>query len=195
MRYSAAFLDRDGTLIVDRGYLGDPSGVELLPGAAQAVTLLNARAIPVYVVTNQSGIGRGRYTEEDFWAVHDEMERQLALRGAALDGVGFCPHDPRRAPACECRKPGLALYRELAEHRGISLADALFIGDRVRDVLPALRTGGTGFLVRSAGTEPGEEPPAGIRVAPDLWRAVSRALGRAAGPAVGGSNEADDDER
>jgi D-glycero-D-manno-heptose 1,7-bisphosphate phosphatase len=175
MRFSAAFLDRDGTLIRDRGYLGDPSGVELLPGAAEAVALLNARAIPVYVVTNQSGIGRGLYSEDDFWAVHDELERQLALRGSALDGVAFCPHDPRAVPACACRKPGLALYRELAGRRGIRLSEALFVGDRAHDVLPALEVGGTGFMIEPASGGVEERPP-GVRPATSLWDAVSRAL-------------------
>jgi histidinol-phosphate phosphatase family protein len=186
LRYSAAFLDRDGTLIRDRGYLGDPAGVELLPGAARAVALLNARAIPVYVVTNQSGIGRGLYTEADFWVVHDEMERQLALRGSALDGVAFCPHDPRGGSACACRKPGLALYRELAERRGIRLAEALFVGDRPHDVLPAERTGGTGFMVRTGPGDESGEVPDSVEVVEDLWEAVTRALGPGGG---------DDDER
>lgn len=176
MRYSAAFLDRDGTLIRDRGYLGDPAGVELLPGAARAVAVLNARAIPVYVVTNQSGIGRGLYTEADFWAVQDELERQLALRGSALDGVAFCPHDPRAGGACSCRKPGLALYRELAERRGIVLADALFVGDRAHDVLPAVRLGATGFMVRTETSDVPEGVPDSVSVVGDLWEAVTKAL-------------------
>lgn len=178
VRYAAAFLDRDGTLIRDRGYLAEPAGVELLPGAARAVALLNLRAIPVYVVTNQSGIGRGLYTEEDFWAVQDELERQLALRGSALDGVAFCPHDPTTGPDCECRKPGLALYRELAERRGIRLAESLFVGDRPRDVLPAVRTGGTGFMVQTGAAEDTAlDVPASVRVARSLWEAVTTALG------------------
>ena len=146
MRYAAAFLDRDGTIIRDRGYPSDPSAVELLPGAADAVALLNARAIPVVVVTNQSGIGRGLYTEDDFWEVQRELERRLALLGCAVDEVRFCPHDPEREPACECRKPGLALYRRVAAARGIRLAESLFIGDRPRDVLP----GGTADPGREA---------------------------------------------
>jgi histidinol-phosphate phosphatase family protein len=175
MRYSAAFLDRDGTLIRDRGYLGDPAGVELLPGAGRAVALLNARAIPVYVVTNQSGIGRGLYTEEDFWAVQDELERQLALGGSALDGVAFCPHDPR-AGGCSCRKPGLALYRQLAERRGIRLEDALFVGDRAHDVLPAVEVGATGYLVRTGEGAAPTEVPGSVTIVEDLWEAVTRAL-------------------
>lgn len=181
MRYSAAFLDRDGTIIRERGYPSDPGGVELLPGAAAAVALLNARAIPVVVVTNQSGIGRGLFSEEDFWNVQREMERRLAMAGSAVDDVRFCPHDPRQEPPCECRKPGLALYRQAARARGIELSRALFVGDRPRDVLPAVRVGATGILVRTGHAYEPSEVPEGVREADDLRAAVSLALQLGAG--------------
>lgn len=176
MRYSAAFLDRDGTIIRDRGYPDDPSRVELLPGVEVALALLNARAIPVVVVTNQSGIGRGLYEEEDFWNVEREMERRLAVRGCAVDDVRFCPHDPGREPPCACRKPGLALYQEVAEARGIRLSEALFVGDRLHDVLPALEVGGTGILLHSGGAGSEESVPEGVLRADDLREAVRMAL-------------------
>lgn len=174
MRYSAAFLDRDGTLVRDTGYLDDPADVSLLPGAADAVSLLNARSIPVVVVTNQSGIGRGYYSESDFEAVQSAVERSLAMRGCALDAVHHCPHAPDEG--CECRKPGLGLYREAADRLGADLSEALYVGDRITDVLPAGETGGTGFLVRTGQAEDGEVPD-GVEVAEDLLRAVIRALG------------------
>lgn len=174
MRYSAAFLDRDGTLIRDPGYVDDPADVELLPGAAEAVSLLNARAIPVVVVTNQSGIGRDYYDEEDFRAVQEEVERRLAMHGCAVEAVEHCPHAPERD--CGCRKPALGLYEAAAGRFGLALDEALYVGDKVSDVLPALRTGGTGYLLRTGQDVSDEEVPDGVRRADHLLAAVVDAL-------------------
>ncbi|MFQ5890198.1 MAG: D-glycero-alpha-D-manno-heptose-1,7-bisphosphate 7-phosphatase [Gemmatimonadota bacterium] len=178
MSYSAAFLDRDGTIIRDSGYPADPLSVELLPGAAAAIARLNAERIPVIVVTNQSGIGRGLYGIDDFRTVQREVERRLAEEGARVDAVYLCAHDPE-GEVCDCRKPGLGLFRRAAARRGIRLADALFIGDRVKDVLPAVELGATAFLLRSG--RAGPEPPPGCIPAADLGEAVARALGGGAG--------------
>lgn len=174
MRYSAAFVDRDGTVIRDPGYVDDPADVEILPGSAEAISLLNARGIPVVMVTNQSGIGRGYYTEQDFRAVQQEVERQLAVRGCAVEAVFHCPHDPDRP--CDCRKPGLGMHRRASDQLGIDLSTALYVGDKVSDVLPAVKTGGAGFLLRT-GQEVSVEVPDGIRMARDLLDAVQKALG------------------
>lgn len=174
MRYSAAFLDRDGTVIRDPGYVDDPADVEILPGSAEAISLLNARGVPAVMVTNQSGIGRGYYSEEDFRAVQDEVERQLAIRGCALEAVFHCPHDPDGG--CECRKPGLGMHRRASRQLGIELSEAVYVGDKVSDVLPAVKTGGDGFLLRT-GQEVTVEVPEGIRTARDLLEAIQTALG------------------
>lgn len=174
MSASIAFLDRDGTIIRDHGYVSDPDQVELLPRAAAAIARLNARAIPTVVVTNQSGIGRGYYTEGEFRAVQTEVERQLALHGCALDAVYYCPHDPERG-ACACRKPGLELYRRAARRFGAALEGAVFVGDKPHDVDPAGRTGGRAFLVRTGKPLEGPPPP-GCEVVDDLWEAVERVL-------------------
>lgn len=173
-RPAAAFLDRDGTIIRDTGYPSEPADVRLLPRAAEAIARLNGAGVPVIVVTNQSGIGRGLLSEADFRRVQAETERRLALGGAALDAVFHCPHDPDREP-CGCRKPGLDLYREASRAFGVALGEAIFVGDRVRDVEPARKTGGRGYLIRS-GETPGESPPRGILEVEDLWEAVRRAL-------------------
>jgi len=144
--YDAAFLDRDGTLIEDSGYLSDPAGVVLLPGAAEAVQALNEADIPAILVTNQSGIGRGFYSEKDFWAVQAELHRQLAARGAVLDDVYFCPHDPE-AQACTCRKPASELFQLAARKHGLRLHRCLFVGDRARDVVPGVNFGAAAILV------------------------------------------------
>lgn len=176
MRYAAAFLDRDGTINRDAGYVDDPADVQILPGSAEAIALLNARSIPVVVVTNQSGVGRGLYSEADFDAVQAEIERQLALRSCALDAVYRCLHGP--SEGCDCRKPALGLYRRAAREHGIELGRSLYVGDKISDVLPAVKLGGTGYLLRT-GAEVEVDVPEGVHVADDLLTAVRRALSEA----------------
>lgn len=175
MRFSAAFLDRDGTVIRDRTYIDDPADVELIPGAAEAIALLNARSIPVVLVTNQSGIGRGYYSEADYRAVAEAVERTLAVRGCAVDDVRWCPHAPEEG--CDCRKPATGMHREAAERLGIDLGLALYAGDKPSDVRPAVETGGTGYLLRTGQEHDPDAVPAGVTVADDLLEAVTRALG------------------
>lgn len=172
----AVFLDRDGTIIADQDYPGDADRVALLPGAAAAVARFNRAGLPVLVVTNQSGIGRGFITEAQFRSVQARMERLLETEGARLDDTLFCPHSPDRSPACDCRKPATGLYLQAARDRGIDLARSLYIGDRLRDVLPGLELGGTTFLIE--GTEPASvaSPPEGVRVVASLAEAADLAL-------------------
>jgi histidinol-phosphate phosphatase family protein len=146
---AAVFLDRDGTLIEDRHYLRDPTQVHLLPGAAQAVRRLNLAGLATVVVTNQSGIARGRLTEADYAATTARLEELLAADGARLDGHWHCPHLPELTGPCDCRKPGPLLYRQAAAALGLDLSRSWWVGDRLRDVQPAERFGGRGILVRS----------------------------------------------
>src|SRR5690606_28796756 len=132
MSRPAAFLDRDGTLIVEREYLADPEGVEFTPGAVGALRRLQQAGYALVLVTNQSGIGRGLYTLADFQAVQARIEKQLAAEGVVLDGVYYCPHHPDED--CSCRKPGLALFRQAAMELDLDLERSVYIGDRVRDV-------------------------------------------------------------
>lgn len=163
----AVFLDRDGTVILDRGYLADPAGVELVDGAASAIARLNAAAVPAVLVTNQSGIGRGFFAPAEFAAVQARLESLLARHGAVLDAVYHCPHAP--ADGCDCRKPRTGLFRRAARDLGLDLRRSVYIGDRPRDVAPALELGGTGILV-------GEIPPGGALRATSLPEAVDLAL-------------------
>jgi D-glycero-D-manno-heptose 1,7-bisphosphate phosphatase len=149
----AVFLDRDGTLIRDVNYVGKPEQVELLPGAARALRRLNEAGWPVIIVTNQSGIARGFYTVADYEAVQREVESQLAAHGARIDAAYMCPHLPDITGPCECRKPGTLLFRQAAEAHDLDLARSWYVGDRMRDVLPAQALGGRGLLV------PGPETP------------------------------------
>ena len=174
-RFSVAFLDRDGTIISDPGYLADPDGVELLQGSAEAVRLLNSSDIPVIIVTNQSGIGRGLYGEPEFRAVQVEVERLLEQSGARIDAVYHCPHAPDEG--CECRKPALGMYARAAEELGVDLSRALYVGDRRGDVLPAMVTGGTALLVAASNGRYDDSVPAECVRAPDLLTGVRAVLG------------------
>jgi D-glycero-D-manno-heptose 1,7-bisphosphate phosphatase len=149
---SVVFLDRDGTIIRDVSYLSDPEAVELIEGAAEAIGRLNRSEVPVVVVTNQSGIGRGYYDVEDYERVHERMLDLLAENGARIDAAYYCPHAPDAVPPCDCRKPRPALFeRALADLRARP-DRAWYVGDRLRDITPALLLGGTGLLVVSDNT-------------------------------------------
>lgn len=175
---AAVFLDRDGTVIVDRHYLGDPAGVELIPGAAEAIRTLNGAGITVLLVTNQSGIGRGFFTEGDFKAVQARLMTLLAQRGARLDGVYHCPHAPDQNPPCDCRKPYPGLFLRAAAEHDIELARSFLVGDRPRDVEPALALGARAFLLRDREDIPADatDPPAGVEVVSTLPEAVMKIL-------------------
>ncbi|MFQ5530180.1 MAG: phosphoribosylglycinamide formyltransferase [Gemmatimonadota bacterium] len=176
----AAFLDRDGTLVSDPGYLGRAADVVLLPGVAESIRRLNEHGIRVIVVTNQSGIGRGYYSESDFEAVQAEIECQLALQGAHIDATYFCPHDPT-LHKCDCRKPGLELYRRAEREQGVRTGGSWFVGDRLTDVEPGRQLGGRGLLVAGPdGTFDGPMPPGCERVE-DLSGAVDRILAAGSG--------------
>ena len=170
---TAVFLDRDGTIIEDRHYLANPDEVKLVEGAAEAIARINSLLVPVVVVTNQSGIGRGYFTVEQHRAVTRKLDDLLAEKGARLDASYFCPHAP--GDGCDCRKPGTLLFRRAAEENpAIDLTRALYIGDRMRDIEPGLRLGGDAVLVPSA-SSPAEDVKTAedsARVAPSLGTAI-----------------------
>jgi histidinol-phosphate phosphatase family protein len=143
------FLDRDGTIIEDTGYLRDADQVRLLPGAATAIRRLNEQGFLVIVATNQSGIARGILTRNDYQLTEDRVDALLKAEGAHVDAHYFCPHLPELTGPCDCRKPGVLLYRQAAEQFDIDLAGSWWIGDRLRDVLPAETFGAQGILVHS----------------------------------------------
>lgn len=154
--HRAVFLDRDGTIIEDVGYLSDPGRVRLLPGAAEAIRRLNEHGLLAVVVTNQSGIARGLLSESDYQATQRRLDQLLASRGARLDAHYFCPHLPEMNGPCDCRKPGTLLYRQAAERFGIDLAKSWWVGDRLRDVAPGESFSGRGILVGNE-TDPAAE--------------------------------------
>jgi histidinol-phosphate phosphatase family protein len=147
------FLDRDGTIIADMGYLADAGQARLLPGAAGAIRRLNQQGFLATVVTNQSGIARGLLSRNDYQIIERRVDELLQAEGARLDGHYFCPHLPELTGPCDCRKPGVLLYRQAAEQFGIDLTGSWWVGDRLRDVLPAEAFGGQGILLPTGSGE------------------------------------------
>lgn len=174
----AAFLDRDGTIIRDQDYPGDPDAVRLIDGAAAAIGRLRASGMVVVVITNQSGIGRGLITEEQFGAVQRRMEELLAVEGVGVDAVYYCPHAPDRIPPCECRKPAPGLYERAVRDLGVDPGRSIFVGDRLRDVLPAAHFGGTGFFIRGTEEIADDRLPAGTIAVDSLAAATELLLAR-----------------
>ena len=175
----AAFLDRDGTIIRDANYVKDPNDVELLPDAADAIRRLNERGIPVIVITNQSGIARGYLDAAEYESVRARLDDLLRAEGARIDATYMCPHHPDITGPCECRKPGLELYRKAIAEHDVDGARSLFTGDRWRDVQPAAAFGGLGILL-DVGSTPPEDRERGrresIATAGSLAESVDRFL-------------------
>jgi D-glycero-D-manno-heptose 1,7-bisphosphate phosphatase len=174
----AVFLDRDGTLVEDRQYIGRPEDVVLLPGAAEAVKRLNDAGVLAVVVTNQSGIARGLYGEREYEAVRRRLDELLEARGARLDATYTCPHHPDFTGPCECRKPGRKLFEQAIEELGVDAARSWAVGDKWRDIAPVVELGGRGILVARFDTALEDLMRAGERavVATTLGAAVERVL-------------------
>ena len=178
-----AFLDRDGTINVDSGYVAAPDQLEFTPGAVDAIRTLNRRGYRIAVITNQAGIARGYHTESDVEAFHAELSRQLALTGAHIDRFYYCPHHTEGtediyAIRCDCRKPGDALYRLAISELDLDPTRSIAVGDKPADLIPALDLGAKGVLIvpQSHVDHPSaEERP--FQRAENLYLAVERLLG------------------
>lgn len=174
----AVFLDRDGTIVEDPapGFLHEPSKVRLLPGAAEAIRQLNDAGWLVITVSNQSGIARGLYDAAAYEAVQRRLVELLAAHGARLDAGYFCPHHPEYTGPCECRKPGVKLFRDAETALGLSLRRCYWVGDRVIDVSPAHALRGRGLLVETGHgrLHAGKARALGFRVVPDVAAAVAQ---------------------
>ncbi len=140
-------LDRDGTIIVEREYLADPKGVELLPGSLAGLKKMRQLGLGLIVVSNQSGIGRGYFDLNALEAVNAEMKRQLSAGGVKLDGIYFCPHLPE--DDCICRKPRPGLLARAAHELGFDIAQMFVVGDKACDVDLGRGVGATSLLVRT----------------------------------------------
>jgi D-glycero-D-manno-heptose 1,7-bisphosphate phosphatase len=188
-RRPAVFLDRDGTINEQMGYINHISRFVLFPGVGRAIRKLNERDIPVVVVTNQSGLARGYFPEALLDAVHAKMEEELAHDGAHLDGIYICPHHPEAKEekyriACNCRKPKTGLLEQAAVDLGLDLEQSFVVGDRWSDLKCGSAVGATPILVLTGygrGDQqyigPGQEIQPAM-VAEDLDRAVDWILSR-----------------
>jgi len=148
----AVFLDRDGTINEQMGYINHIDRFHLLDGVPDAIRRLNIAAIPVVVVTNQSGLARGYFPESLLVEVHHRMELLLAEDNAHVDGIYVCPHHPEAREAkfrvdCDCRKPKNGLFVRAARELGLDLARSYVVGDRWSDLKAAASCGAKGILV------------------------------------------------
>lgn len=152
MSRPAVFIDRDGTINEQMGYINHPSRFVLLPRAAEAIRVLNESGFASVVVSNQSGVAHGYFPLELVHEVHGLMAKLLSKEGARLDGVFFCPHHPQGvvpdyAIACDCRKPGTGLIEQARNELNIDMKGSYVIGDRCQDLEMARRAGLQGVLV------------------------------------------------
>src|SRR2546428_7901339 len=170
----AVFLDRDGPILEDPGFLHQPGRARLLPGAGEAIRRLNAAGFLVVTVSNQSGIARGLYDVAAYHAVQQRLSELLAAHGARIDAAYFCPHHPEITGPCECRKPGTQLVPEAQDALGIDFGRSAFVGDRPSDVEPARALGGRGILVETGagGAHVAQARVLSATVVPDLAAAV-----------------------
>ena len=172
------FLDRDGTLIVEREYLSDPEGVELTPGAASALRRLHDANFGIAIVTNQSGLGRGYFSTSSLALIHERIETLLASGGASIDALYVCPHLPE--DGCACRTPNVALIEQAIREHDVDRRRSFLIGDKESDIRCGENAGLTTILVRT-GYGASIAPAIGARVAfvaAALPEAVDFILGR-----------------
>jgi len=179
----AVFLDRDGTLNVEKDGVCRPQDLEIFPGVAEALIALRHAGFSLVVLTNQPIVARGEATEAELAAVHRRLEWELGKAGAYLDGIYVCPHHPDRGfpgeradlkIACDCRKPATGLVERASRELGIDLSRSWMIGDQTRDVELAGRAGLRSILVRTgAAGRDGKFQCVADYVAPDLKRAVA----------------------
>lgn len=150
----ALFLDRDGVVIIDRGYIGDPAQVELIPGAAATMKAARSAGYLLIGVSNQSGLGRGLFTAEDLNLVMARVVELLAAEGAAFDGFHYCPHAPN--DFCRCRKPAPGLLDEAAKSCRWDRGRSWVVGDKASDVAFG-RDNGLGAVLVRTGYGAGQE--------------------------------------
>lgn len=189
---AAVFLDRDGTMVYDVGYLARLDDLRWYPWTIDAVRLLNRAGLLVIVTTNQSGVALGLFPEEFVGEVHREMADRIGRDGGRVDGWFYCPHHPRAVvdalrAECECRKPQPGMIRQAQQQFEIDLNRSFVVGDKLADLGLAESVGARGVLVRTGygDTEVGRhggQVPGADHVAADLMEATAWILGQAGHP-------------
>jgi len=181
-KVSAIFLDRDGTLIRDVGYLYRQDQVEILPRVAEAIRLLRGQGFLLVVVTNQSAVARGRLTEEELGRIHDALNARLAQDGAQLDGIYYCPHDPTEGVGpyhaeCDCRKPNTGMIVRATSDLGLDPSSSYVVGDKTSDMELADRIGAKGVRIASQLVAGSDLAAPKYPVVTDLWQAAEWIVG------------------
>lgn len=133
------FADRDGTIIQDKHYLSNPAGVKLLDHVGESLKRIQNAGIQIFLVTNQSGIGRGYFQENDFFACQKELDKQLSAYGVSIVETAFCPHTPEAK--CSCRKPNIEMWHDLAKKYSLQPEHCAMIGDKKDDVYFGIHAG------------------------------------------------------
>lgn len=181
-KHKAVFLDRDGTICEEVGYLHSIQQMRLIPRSAEAIRLLNEQGFKVVVVTNQSGIARGLIPEHSLIDIHGEMIRQLKEEGASIDAIYYCPHHPVEGSPpylqeCHCRKPATGLLEQAASDLDLDFSSSYMVGDHFSDVECGKKIGTRGILLLTGhGTQAmagqNEWPFQPDYIAADLYAAV-----------------------
>ncbi len=169
MANRAVFIDRDGTIAKNINYCSRPEDFELLPHTAKAISLLNQHGFKVIVITNQSGVARGYFTEEMLAKIHEKMEDELAKEGAWVDAIYYCPHHPD--DNCQCRKPEPKLALQAAKEHDIEFLSSFVVGDLQMDIDLGKAVGCRTILIGTAPPVNDESPKPDIVVS-DLLTAV-----------------------
>lgn len=171
MSHKAVFLDRDGVINVDHGYVYQAEKFEFVEGVFEACRLFKAKGYKLIVVTNQSGIGRGYYSEADFAVLTQWMKTQFSEQGCDIDAVYFCPHHPEKAlpqylQQCDCRKPMPGMLLQGIAEFSLNASECVMIGDKSSDIKAAKAAGlGRAILVRSGK----ELTDSGVQLADEIW--------------------------
>jgi len=193
----AVFIDRDGTVIREVGYLCRPEQIEILPRVPEAIRRLRGNGYRVVLVTNQSAVARGMLKESELEEIHRLLRNELERVGAGLDGVYYCPHHPSEGVApyvihCRCRKPNSGMIERAVRDLQLDLMHSYVVGDQETDMELARRSGIKGIWLRSGDADGASIAPAQKKIdcdfiARDLWDAASWILERALPSGVLGS--------
>ena len=173
----AVFMDRDGTITEEMGYLKEPEKLRLIPRSGEAIRSLNEKEILAIVVSNQSGVARGYFSEETVKKIHRKLERLLKKEGAYPDGIYYCPHHPKFGSPqykknCNCRKPKPGMLERAARRFNLDLKKCYITGDKVEDIKLARNVGAKGILILTGYGERSKKKVKSDYVAKNLYQAV-----------------------
>jgi D-glycero-D-manno-heptose 1,7-bisphosphate phosphatase len=175
MKKAAIFLDRDGTLNVEKGHLFRYEDWEWIPGAVEAIIQINRMDLMAIVITNQAGVARGYYDEEAIHELHNQVSNLLSQCGARIDAYYYCPHHPQYGAMvnCTCRKPAPGMLLQAGVDHNLDMSRSWIIGDKLSDVEAGFRAGATPILVRTGYGEMQQALGApGVQIQPDILSAV-----------------------